>query len=248
MSRFRICSVKALVWVAVSLALWCGSAAEAWAQSYDFTFSGTSGVNAASVLDGVLVMQPSPFPFPDPPQLAGVSGTLAGTPSSIDGPISFASYGLVDYYRSPTVYNLQFEFTTPNYSGYYTMYLSPGADNSVIYSFGTPFNSYFGTSTVTPADPPVATPAPIPGAGLLSSLVLGFAGLLYRVKRNLGSAKNAVARLSSAASARLFAPNPAFAQPPEAPQALNRLGELFHRGPRAIELLHDERAAAAGVF
>jgi hypothetical protein len=54
--------------------------------------------------------------------------------------------------------------------------LNPPGDNSVIQPEGYPED--VGTSTVTPA-----TPAPNPGAGLLSYLVLGFAGLAFCGKR-----------------------------------------------------------------
>jgi hypothetical protein len=72
MRRFRI-----LAWVAVSLAAWCGSAARASAQTYDFTFSG----GGVSIPDGMLPHSGG--------NVTSVSGTLSGvSPGKDNGALS----------------------------------------------------------------------------------------------------------------------------------------------------------------
>jgi hypothetical protein len=84
MRRFEIFAAKTLVWAAVSLAAWFGGAAAAFAQSFDFTFSGTGGVAAT----GMFYATPMPGDTSAYNINSISSGSVSGFPSGFNGSIT----------------------------------------------------------------------------------------------------------------------------------------------------------------
>jgi hypothetical protein len=139
MRRFRI-----LAWVAVSLAAWCGSAARASAQTYDFTFSG----GGVSIPDGMLPHSGG--------NVTSVSGTLSGvSPGKDNGALSLLFTVPPSIYNSSTDYTISFEAGTPAGGEDFVSFNGPGGGASEIEPDG--FSADVGTSTVT-----AATPGPHP--------------------------------------------------------------------------------------
>jgi len=139
------------VLVAVSLAVWCGSAPPATAQVYNFNFSG-SGVSVMGIFDVA------------GGEITGISGTVSGahTNGSIGALLTVNSFELNDN-RFPLDYDANlFDFAGSVY-GY--------DDNS-----GTTVEGSLNVSEE-------ATPAPTPGSGVLSYLVLGVGALFINRKR-----------------------------------------------------------------
>jgi hypothetical protein len=210
MRRLEICSSKVLAWVAVSLAAGGGSTV-ASAQSFDFTFSG-SGLTASGVFN-VTAIAGSPGEY----TINSISGAVSGFPSGSDN-------GSITSLLAPNAYGGNDNILLDRNTGYLdangvSFSVAGGAEENLFYipHEYTLYNDNTGDSKQgTLSVSPTTTPAPIPGAGLLSSLVLGFAGLLSAAKSAWGRAGNALARLSLAASARLFAPKPSLAQLTEA--------------------------------
>ena len=163
MRRIKIGSAKALVLVWISLAVCCGSAAPASAQTYDFSFTG-SGV---TIMNGILVLSGQ--------YVISASGTLSGVSSSADdGTFQLDSSFNSLYYNTSNNYHLEFDVITTPGGGVDTVDLLSGVNASVVEAGGNPYN---GTSVVT------STPAPIPGSGPLSYLALGLGGLFINRKR-----------------------------------------------------------------
>jgi hypothetical protein len=168
MRGLKIRAAKALAWAAASLVVGCGSSsafAQSYQEYYDYTFSGSNGVMANIVYD-ITVDGPDNY-------LTGISGTVSGFKNPLDDgsitsllgitppdEISFAVSGGADEHLIGTAH--------PDGTISYKLVTSNGKRS-------------YGTYT-TYADP-AAGPAPIPGAGWLSYLVLGFAGLLFLGKR-----------------------------------------------------------------
>jgi hypothetical protein len=217
MRQFNIFSARALLWAAVSLAVWWGStAAFAQSSSFDFTFSGTGGVTASGAFDAT--------PMPGDPGAFNInsisSGSVSGFPSGFNGSITelispgfYVNSNQLYGYGTGLQYLTQMAFdvsggTRDTLSLDTCLYMGSGVDNCT-YELSTnesPYPYTYGTLSITAAPDPAGGPAPIPGAGLLSYLVLGFGGLLFFGRRAWGRADNALARLSFAPSARLFAP------------------------------------------
>jgi hypothetical protein len=151
--------------MAASLAVGCGSSsafAQSYQEYYDYTFSGSNGVMASIVYD-ITVDGPDNY-------LTGISGTVSGFKKPLDNgsitsllaitppnEISFAVSGGADENLIGTAH--------PNGTTSYALVTSNGARSD-------------GTYTLSGS-----APAPIPGAGWLSYLALGFAGLLFLGKR-----------------------------------------------------------------
>jgi hypothetical protein len=190
MRRFDIGLGKALVWLVASLAFWwCGSTA-AFAQSfdafYDFSFTGCScsGVAASGVFE---------FNFdpvnPGNTTLIGISGSVSGFANPKDN-------GSIQSLVGAPISSLGnvIPFTLSGGTNETLTLYSPFAELSTSHG-----ETSLGSLDIIPAA------APIPGAGLLSYLVLALSGLLFRVKRISRRAHSALARLSFLALARLFA-------------------------------------------
>ena len=195
MCRIKTGSAKTLILVAASLAVWCGGGA-AFARSFDFTFSG-DGVTVSGVLYAIAI-----FGSPDEYKIRAISGSVSGFPSSSrDGAITSllapGSYRMNDnilyYSRSFSSFDAHGVAFTVNGSPEdlkFSDALFAGKDTLVT-----------GTLDVSPArdrhrPADGAAPAPIPGAGLLSYLVLGFAGLLFSGKRIWTRADNATPQVA----------------------------------------------------
>jgi hypothetical protein len=170
-----VCRFKISAWVAASLAVWwCGSAA-AFAQSfdayYDFSFSGFNGVRASGVFEFYLDSI-----NPANSYLIGISGSVSGFRNRSDD-------GSIKSLLAPVpVTDDEIRFTLWDGTRE-TLILTPEAPIAELkasnrrnrgngeYSYGPLYTSSANG------------PAPVPGAGLLSYLVLGFAGLFITRKR-----------------------------------------------------------------
>jgi hypothetical protein len=179
MRRLEIGSAKALVWVAVSLAVW-GASTAAFAQTFDFSFSGSGGVMASGVFD-----------------VTGTSGnyTITGISGSVSGFANALDNGSIQSLLAPGFYldndNILSYPNSPYLDGNggvsFTLSNGSTGDENIRdagngeYEFqnseGGPFTGSVGTLSLT------QTPAPIPGAGLLSYLAFGFGGLFINRKR-----------------------------------------------------------------
>jgi hypothetical protein len=206
MGRFAIGSAKALVWAAVSLAVWGGSTA-AFAQTFDFTYN--VGQNTASPLNVTGVIDAMATGTPGTYQITNIFGTVSGFDPSLglsgdNGSISYLAAGqfqqgtqggandnLFFYPNTPSLDCDGIGFTV-NGHGEDINYNSNCGPAAPSYNINAPDNNSFGGGTFSLTE--TATPAPIPGAGWLSYLVLGFAGLLYGGKRLWSRADNSLAR------------------------------------------------------
>jgi len=206
MRRFKIGSAKALVWVAVSLALWCGSAASALAQTYDFSFT-AEGVQGSAVLvtNGSLgLISGTTLTFP-----AGVSGTLSSNApgASTYGTMPMLMSTSAQPYFSNTpandpvffMSNDEYDIVTPS-----TLFVEEGGPNY----FAFPISNESLSST----------PAPIPGTGVLSYLALGLGGLFFYRKR-LWRAAREVTGMAAAEVRHGAGGRPQTNPPPAAPTA-----------------------------
>jgi hypothetical protein len=70
MRRFGIGSAKALIWAALSPAVWWRGGAAAFAQSYDFSFTGLGNVLASGMFD--VTGTPGDY------KITGISGAVSG--------------------------------------------------------------------------------------------------------------------------------------------------------------------------
>ncbi len=172
--------------------LWLG-AAPVRAQTYDFTFTGTSGCVVCGITQGVFTFAGGNFT-----SFSGVANGLSAE-------------GLADgsFFLSP--------ITSSSYNGqtapfYY--YIVDGVSNtsglSVEIALGgvNNFPSYVrlnsGTFALVQGGPSTVvaqTPAPIPGTGALSWLAFGLIGLCYRRKAISAALRSARARIAGRASA-----------------------------------------------
>jgi hypothetical protein len=179
MRQIKIGPAKSLVWVAASLALWCGSSAPALAQTFDFTFSGAAADDSGLITNGILTLNSSGH-------VTTASGTLSGVSPGNDGGAFqlFYSYN-GNYYNSSNDYHFEFAATTSG--GGDTIEIDSGNTSEI---FTNDNSTYMGLSTVNEQ-----TPAPIPGSGPLSYLVLGFGGLFINRKRLSRAARMAADKL-----------------------------------------------------
>jgi hypothetical protein len=163
MRRFKI-----LAWVAVSLAVWCGSNAPASAQTYDFSFSSsTDSVSGSFFVTGTNVTNlQGKIIWPENPSGAGtfLFATATGQFNN-PGDFSIAHTGDV----SPS-------------GDLDEVILNSSGGNSGEEFDSTTSEVFFGHNLVVTEQAP-STPAPVPGSGPLSYLALGFAGLFISRKR-----------------------------------------------------------------
>jgi hypothetical protein len=156
---------KMWVWLAVSLAVWCGSAALASAQTtYDFSFASSSGTVSGSFvvtgstvtnLMGMVDWQTSP---PNPGG-QGAFSFLTATGSFT----STSSYSINDEGKVQGGDTLEFNID----SGSNASFVEDVRNGDTIH----------GTASAK------ATPGPVPGAGPLSYLAFGLGGLFIKRKR-----------------------------------------------------------------
>jgi hypothetical protein len=153
---------------------WCGSTA-ASAQSfdayYDFSFSGYNGVTASGVLEFYLNSV-----HPADSYLIGMSGSVSGFRNPKDD-------GSIKSLLAPvpaTDDEIQFRLWDGTRE---TLILTPEAPIAELKTSNRGYRGNgersYGPLYATPA----GSPAPVPGAGPPSYLVLGFAGLFIKRKR-----------------------------------------------------------------
>jgi hypothetical protein len=183
MRRFMTGSAKALVWVAVSLAVWCGSNAPASAQTYDFSFSSaTDSVSGSFFVTGTAVTNlQGTVTWPENPSGAGtfLFATANGQFNSLSD-FSIAKGGDV----SPG-------------GDLDEVILSSSGGNSGEEQDFTSGNVFFGHNLVVSEQAPL-TPAPVPGSGPLSYLGFGLAGIVISRKRLWRAVCAAIAPVESA--------------------------------------------------
>jgi hypothetical protein len=164
MRGFKIDSAKALVWVGVLLAAWCGSAALASAQSYNFSFSsGSDSVIGSFLVSGTTVTQ--------------IQGEVTW-PDNLNGAGSFLSTNVNGSFQNTSGYLIF--FATPVSGGdndAIQIQVPPGQGTDQDFSNG----NYFTGNNLEPNSTP--TPAPVPGSGPLSYLAVGLGGLFFYRKR-----------------------------------------------------------------
>jgi hypothetical protein len=182
MRRFEIrSSAKALVWAAVLLSAWGGSNT-ALAQSFDFTFSGGTVMAIGAI------------------NVTGTRGayTIIGISGNVSGFANPAADGAITSLLAPNSFGTNFTaanndnvFLYPNARDFdrdgVAFTVSGGADEDINvyggdYFISTSSAGQYQVGTTFTAAP---NPAPIPGSGLLSYLVLGFGGLLFVAKKTL---------------------------------------------------------------
>jgi hypothetical protein len=176
MRRFEIGSAEALVWVAVSLALWCGSAAPASAQTYDFSFK-VQGVQGSALFvtngsRGLITGSTLTFPSTVSGTL-NTSGTAPGAPGYGTTPM-LLSTSSQPYFPGPGADDPVFLMSNGEYD-----FLS----QNTLYVESSPGIAAYSAFGLTNQSLTERTPAPVPGSGLLSYLMFGLGALFINRKR-----------------------------------------------------------------
>ncbi len=158
------------------------------AQTFNFTFSG----GGATISAGTVLVSAG--------NITSISGTASGlTGAGIgDGAFIFNTslFTGTFSYTSPANYSVDV-FTNSGSAPYNEFFLSNGS-SQVNKTNGGSQTIFFGSSTFSNA---AASPAPVPGAGTLSWLVMGFGIAIVRRKAISAVLRSAYSRIAGRASA-----------------------------------------------
>jgi hypothetical protein len=189
-----VASVRAAAFVSLTLGSLIGFSVDgASAQTYDFSFTSTFTTSGTPLLfSGVLSgtgcsTSCAVTSLTGTPPTSGLTYNgqyaMALSTGPFEDNLFSASSGVdasgVDFTANGNTWNVEYYGTGPD---------APGGENVEVVCFGgtsSPYSNCYGTGldaqgTLTWSQ--TSTPAPVPGAGLLSYLVLGFAGLMFGLK------------------------------------------------------------------
>jgi hypothetical protein len=181
----------------------------AMAQVYDFNFNSSIGGGPSSMSSIDFILSGT--------QVTGTvagsgTGILSGGSLSTSAAINAGGYGTAPVLLSTSNAPF-FSSNTPNYVfidtnfAQFEFYSNDQGDYANEYGLGT----FLGTSTLT-NESLTPTPAPIPGSGILSYLVLALGGLIFRGKALWWKSVTAMGKLRNAVGARFSPPDSALAQ------------------------------------